>query len=208
MIRDATNADVPVMVQVHLSSFPSFFLTELGARFLRTMYSRMLLLPETIAVIAEGQDGEVVGFVVGATSQADFWRRLLVEHWLAFALAAVGPVLRRPRIALRVLRAVRRPAEAAEMGSCGLIASIAVLQSMQGMHVGATLVSAFLCAARRFGTSAVSLTTDADNNAYANAFFRKQAFTLRRQFRTPEGRCMNEYVIELDKPIPYEANTA
>jgi hypothetical protein len=52
------------MVEVHLQSFPHFFLTFLGSAFLAQLYSGIIADPSGIALVAE-KDGQIVGFVAG-----------------------------------------------------------------------------------------------------------------------------------------------
>lgn len=196
-LRQACAADVAAMTAVHMAGFPGFFLTFLGPQFLTVLYDRMIALPEAIAFVAAAPADQVVGFVVGTTSQRSLYRALLTDHWLAFGWAALGPVLRRPQIALRLLRALRRPTEAEQSVADCLLASIAVLPDQQGQHVGAALVRAFLQEAAARGAQAVSLTTDRVGNDTVNRFYVHMGFSLVRSFVTAEGRQMNEYVITL-----------
>ena len=54
------------------------------------------------------------------------------------------------------------------------------------------------------GVSSVSLTTDRDNNERTNDFYQKLGFELARTYVTPEGRAMNEYLIQLEAVTPEE----
>jgi ribosomal protein S18 acetylase RimI-like enzyme len=76
--------------------------------------------------------------------------------------------------------------------------SIAVLPETQGKGIGQALVRAFLDEAARRGLCQVDLTTDRDHNEATNCFYQNLGFTCERTFTTPEGRAMNEYVINLD----------
>lgn len=75
--------------------------------------------------------------------------------------------------------------------------SIAVSPQAQGGGVGRALVRAFIDEAARRGLKTVDLTTDKHDNAYANAFYLKQGFEVERDFTTPEGRAMYEYVYRI-----------
>jgi ribosomal protein S18 acetylase RimI-like enzyme len=207
MIRIAAQADVPAMVAVHLESFPGFFLTFLGKRFLAVLYDRVLISSEAIGFVAEDAFGSVVGFVAGVTLQTGFYRTLLARHWAPFAWASLGSVLRRPTVIPRLLRAFRRSADAQEAASDCLLMSIAVLPQMQSKQVGVELMFAFLSDAHQRGVHAVSLTTDKYGNDRVNSFYERIGFELFRSYETPEGRWMNEYVIDLStRLLPGEAN--
>jgi len=56
-------------------------------------------------------------------------------------------------------------------------------------------MKAFLAEARSMDAHCVYLTTDADGNDAANAFYRDTGFQHTRRFLQRKGRWMNEYVI-------------
>ena len=198
-LRQMTNNDIPVVVDVHRQGFTGFFLTFLGPTFLREFYTAALFDPSGINFVVERQDG-VIGFIVGTEQPAGFYRRLLRQRWWRFGVASIPSLLRRPAILPRLLRAFAAPSAATQIAKCGTLMSIAVLPNTQSSGVGKMLVQAFLQEATRRGLHQVDLTTDRDHNESANHFYRKLGFVCVRSFVTPEGRAMNEYVIDL--PVP------
>jgi ribosomal protein S18 acetylase RimI-like enzyme len=197
--RPMAGADVDAVVQVHLEGFPSFFLSQLGPRFLRQLYRGTVADGDGFGLVA--LDGSAVcGFVSGTAQPAGFYRRLLRRRWWRFALAAVGPVLRRPAIAPRLVRALTMPARVTHEPGRGTLMSIAVVPRKQGQGVGAALVRAFVAEAVRRGLRQIDLTTDRLDNEAANRFYRHLGFVCAGTSTTPEGRRMNEYVMDL--PVP------
>ena len=172
-----TLGDVPTVVKVHLEGFPGFFLTFLGDSFLRELYSAILVDQDGICFVASDENG-VVGFVAGTAQPAGFYRRLLQQRWWRFAFASVIPVLKRPTIVPRLLRAFSMPDQVTHQTRRGTLMSIAVLPGSQGMGGGRTLVLAFLDAAAKRGLHQVDLTTDRDNNAAANRFYQNMGCLL------------------------------
>jgi ribosomal protein S18 acetylase RimI-like enzyme len=75
--------------------------------------------------------------------------------------------------------------------------SVAVAPEAQGQRMGQVLVKAFLEEAVRRGLKHVDLTTDKNNNDSVNQFYQRMGFRVSRTFVTPEGREMNEYVIDV-----------
>lgn len=195
-IRPMQNSDVLAVVQVHQQSFTGFFLTFLGPAFLRELYSSTLNDPSGISYVVE-QENKIIGFVVGTEQPSGFYRRLLLQHWWKFAIASLLPLLRRPIILPRLLRAFYAPATATQISKRGTLMSIAVLPGRQGNGVGRILVGEFLKESMRRGLHQVDLTTDRDDNEAANRFYQKLGFVRTNFFITPEGRNMNEYVIDL-----------
>jgi ribosomal protein S18 acetylase RimI-like enzyme len=191
-VRPMAEADVPVVVEIHLRTFPGFFLSFLGPRFLTLLYRSIRTAPDGVALVAAR--GPVVGFAAGVTSQRAFFRRLVREQWWRFALAAAGAALRRPSTVPRLLRALRRPAESAEAAADAALLSIGVLPELEGSGIGSRLIESFVAEIGRRGAEALSLTTDRDDNDRVNRFYERHGFHVQRSYVTPEGRAILEYV--------------
>jgi GNAT superfamily N-acetyltransferase len=190
--------DVDGVVAIHLRAFPTFFLSILGSRFLRCLYSEIIADPSGIAWQCS-HNGQMVGLVAGTSEPTNFYRRLLTRRWWRFGLAAIAPILRRPSIIPRVLNAFRKPSESRRLSGHGELMSIAVCPEAQGKGIGRLLVGAFLSECRRRGLEGVSLTTDAAENGAVNGFYRRLGFSVSQSFATAQGRLMNEYQIRLNE---------
>jgi len=185
------------VVSIHICSFPGFFLTFLGPRFLHLLYSEIIAMPDSVALVAL-ENEQVVGFVAGVTHQSSFYGQLVRRRLFAFARASLGAALRHPSIVPRLFRALSYSCSSQEAVAQALLMSIAVAPDAAGKGIGQQLVKAFLDEVQTRGINSVSLTTDRDNNKRANGFYQKLGFELARTYVTPEGRAMNEYVIRLD----------
>lgn len=199
MIRSMNMDDVSQVVSVHLSSFPGFFLSFLGPRFLSLYYSGIVKAPEGISLVCLNTEGIPSGFVAGSTNPRGFYSRLLKRDWIKFGLASVGPIIKKPVAFKRIVRAFLHPAGNPPGNDVAGLFSIGVLPELQGTGAGKQLVLAFLNETRSRGCNRVFLTTDRDNNDTVNAFYEKLGFLVERQYDTPEGRRMNEYWIDLNK---------
>lgn len=197
MIREMELADVPQVARVHLASFPGFFLSFLGERFLALFYAGVCRSAHGIRFVAVDEQGRPGGFVVGSTDPGGFYSELLRRDWFRFGLASLTALLRKPAILFRLLRALRQPSSSRVERAGAALFSLGVDPRLQGRGSGKRLVGAFLDEARRRGCRTVSLTTDRVGNDPVNSFYRAMGFTVKQQFTTPEGRMMNEYWIEL-----------
>jgi GNAT superfamily N-acetyltransferase len=150
--------------------------------------------PSGIALIAD-EGGVVAGFVTGTVEPSGFYTRLLRRRWWRFALCCAVPLLRRPAIAPRLLRAFSVPGQNAHKQDRATLMSIAVTPECQGTGVGRALVKAFVLEALGRGRHCVDLTTDLENNRKVNNFYLRMGFVCERTFATPEGRAMKEYII-------------
>ncbi len=196
-IRKMEDSDVPQVVEIHLKSFPGFFLSFLGARFLTLFYKGVLADTQGIGLVACSEN-RMVGFVVGVVDQRGFYRNLIRRQWWKFGVAAMGAALRRPVIIPRLVRALKQPDYVGKSCAAACLMSIAVHPVVQGQGVGQMLIEAFSAEAKRRGVKAYCLTTDRDSNARVNRFYQGLGFRLGRTYVTPEGRAMNEYVISLE----------
>jgi ribosomal protein S18 acetylase RimI-like enzyme len=195
-IRPMRSRDVKDIVEIHLKSFPGFFLTFLGPRFLHEFYTGVLNDPAGFAFVYT-DNGRVIGFVAGASAPSNFYSRLLQQRWWRFAFTSFMPALRNPLIIPRLFRAFRKPQDVSKRADTGTLMSVAVAPDAQGHGVGRTLVDAFLKEAIHRKLKYVDLTTDRDNNNSVNQFYVSRGFRCSRVFVTSEGRVMNEYIIDL-----------
>jgi ribosomal protein S18 acetylase RimI-like enzyme len=197
LIKEMRREQIPGVVSVHLVSFEGFFLSFLGPAFLRELYTSLVEDPSGMCLVALEKD-QVVGFVAGTSRSSGVYSRLLRQRFLRFGLAAVPAILKRPAILPRLMRSITGPdGGSAPDPDRGTLMSIAVLPSCQGKGVGQELVRAFLKQASREGLREVDLTTDKHDNEAANSFYEQIGFRKVRDFTTPEGRVMNQYLIEV-----------
>lgn len=194
---------VDEVVSIHLRSFPGFFLTFLGPRFLHLLYSEIIAMSDSVALVAL-KDEQVVGFVAGVTHQSSFYGQLVRRRLFAFARSSLGAVIHRPSIIPRLFRALSYSRSSQEAVAQASLMSIAVSPDAAGKGIGQQLVRAFLNEMQANGINSVSLTTDRDNNERTNSFYQKLGFKLAREYVTQEGRAMNEYLIQLEVVTPEE----
>jgi ribosomal protein S18 acetylase RimI-like enzyme len=196
LVRQATPEDLPGIVNIHQKAFSKFFLTKLGGDFLRSYYDLVLHYRAGIMLVGQGPEA-LEGLVCGFVDPAEFYR-LMWRSRRNFMLPVLTALLRHPSLATKVLDGVHRiqtresewPA-----GSCEL-SSIAVTPEAGGNGLGKALMHAFLAQARAMDAHCVYLTTDADGNDAANAFYRDVGFQHTRRFLQRKDRWMNEYVIK------------
>lgn len=191
-------AHIQQVVQVHMQAFPEFFLTFLGPKFLGEFYNSFTYESTGIGFVAEDTEtGEVVGVVVGPLSPEGYFKRLLKRRWWAFCLASIIAILKRPIVVKRLFRALFYRGDAPSGSRRSLLSSVAVSPKVQRQGVGQELVKRWIQEVERSGYSGCYLTTDADDNDKINRFYQKLGWKIESTYRTPEGRVMNRYVLDL-----------
>lgn len=198
MIRKLRTEDIEAVVRIHLASFPGFFLSFLGPRFLELFYRSFLEDSTGIGFVALDGDGCVIGSVVGPLAPGGYFKRLMRRCWWAFSLASASALLRRPWIASRLLRALWYRGDAPEGDSVprALLSSISVAPEAQGRGVGQALVKAWLHEVRRRGGQGAFLTMDAEGNEAVTYFYQRSGWKLESSYTTAQRRRMNRYIYD------------
>ncbi|MEI2724757.1 MAG: GNAT family N-acetyltransferase [Verrucomicrobiota bacterium] len=194
------SANIDRVVAIHRESFPNFFLTSLGPRFLREFYASFPSDPTGMGFVACDAQGEVLGAVVGSLNPREYFKRLLQRRWWAFGLVSLAAILRQPSFTSRLLRAVFYRGEAPAGPVRALLSSVVVARQAQGQGVGRALVQRWLAAAQARGASGCFLTTDAQNNGDVNRFYLSLGWKLEANYTTRDGRKMNRYVNDFASP--------
>ena len=202
-VRPGRYDDARAVASIHTRAFPGFFLTELGPRFLNAYYRAVTSAPGGILLVAEDETA-IVGFVVGYTSERDFYRTLKRNPWRLFA--AIGfHAVRHPSVVRSIWRRYHDAVNHAGEQSCegAYLASLAVDPAASRSGTGGVLVREFCIASALLGKREVYLTTDTDANEQVNRFYERQGFSATSQFTTSAGRRMNEYRkrCERDEPL-------
>lgn len=163
------------IAELHVRAFASFFLTSLGARFLTRFYEVVLGSADGVGV-GRFVDGRLVAFAVGADRAAGFYRDLVRRHGPSLALAALGPLVRRPGAAVRLARSFGLQTPAGEEGDGPVLLSIARDPGPAGRGAGGAVLAAFEAEVARRGGASVALATDADGNDDVLAFYRHHGY--------------------------------
>lgn len=205
-LRLAKEADVEAMVTIHQRSFPGYFLTLLGTRFLTELYRGFVSDESGLCCVAT-RNATVVGFAAGTMEPAGCFKRFLKRQGLHFLLASLPALRRHPFVVGRkLLSAITYRGESPNLeGGGALLSSLAVAPSNEGRGQGAALVHYFCTIAQHQGAKYVYLTTDRDNNVKVNAFYVRQEFQLHSQFEKSGKRRMNCYVRDLSRSIKQPA---
>src|SRR4030066_1450121 len=122
-IRQMTKSDIERVVDIHLQVFKGFFLAFLGPRFLTILYSAIVDDPTGISLLAHDEQN-TYGFVVGTSEPSGFYRRLIKYKFWKFGIASLQPVVKKPKILPRLIRALLLPIHTDITDDCGLLMSI------------------------------------------------------------------------------------
>ena len=184
---------IPEVVDVHMASFSSFFLTFLGKNFLKYLYCGFVKHPGSGLFVAVNNRNQIVVFLAYSDDLSGFYKFLIKQYLVPFVWYGGCACLRRPKIFFRLLRAFRYPSDAKREESYVELSSIGVLPEISDSGIGKRLIQVLKQKTDWKKYEYIKLETDAEKNEKANQFYWKNGFVLNHSYETPEGRKMNEY---------------
>jgi ribosomal protein S18 acetylase RimI-like enzyme len=189
--RDANLGDLSAVTEVHMKAFPGFFLTTLGASFVRTMYQAFLLNSNGIFVVAE-VDARVCGFAVGALKSSNKDSKLAMRLLPQFVWAVIPAVLQNPfRVLTRIASQFFEQNGAHTLPSgAAVLRSIGILPELKGQGAASLLLLAFEQRAMQMGATSLALTTDVLDNERAIQFYCKHGYQIAQEFKQDKHRAM------------------
>lgn len=191
-LETASSDYIKSIAELHKRAFPTFFLTQLGVPFLRTLYTGYMEDKDSGIIVAE-EGGKLVGFIAYSNDYSRFYKGLIKNHLIKFAYCSVGAAIRHPSFIKRLLGAFKKSESVVKTERYVELASICVDPEIESKGVGSALID-YLKGIVDFNTyDYINLETDADGNDGVNRFYVKNGFKLERVFTTAEGRRMNEY---------------
>ena len=180
------------VVDIHIKTFKGFFLTFMGRRFLKLMYSCYTRFSKAGLIVAIEKD-DVLGFLAYSEDMSGLYRYMIKHGFFAFVWFAFLAFLRRPKTFFRLFAALKKPKDAEREEKYVELASIGVDPDKKRGGVGSALISALKAMVDFNEFSYIALETDAANNDAANAFYVKNGFTVAKTFVKNGDRPMNEY---------------
>jgi ribosomal protein S18 acetylase RimI-like enzyme len=195
VLRTGRDGDAAVAATLHAGQISEGFLTFLGPGFLRRLYRRIALTPDSFLLVME-DEGAPVGFLAGSTDVAALYRTFVWRDGIAAALPAGARLLRSWRQAMETLRH-----GTAGAGKGAELLAVAVDPAARGRGAGTLLVQGFLAEISRRGFDAAHVVVAADNKT-AVALYRRAGFETVERFELHAGvdSCLMQWTARPDGP--------
>lgn len=177
---------------LHIKAFPSFFLTQLGYSFLKTLY-KGYLEDELSGIIIAEDNGQLLGFLAYSKDYSSFFKKLVKHHLFEFALYSVKTAVLNPSTIKRILLAFNKSEDVKREEQYVELASICVDPSCESKGIGTALITYLKSIIDFDEYEYITLETDAESNDRANSFYLNNGFTLNRSYTVNNSRKMNEY---------------
>jgi ribosomal protein S18 acetylase RimI-like enzyme len=201
-VRPLESSDCEEVARIHKNAFIGFFLTELGAGFLKHYYTGIVELQQIGLVI--GEENKIGGFVVGIDNNSRFYKNLFRTFWPRFISSLAFEIIRRPSLLISITERLRvkfRDKNAEEPRSITLT-SIAVEPSGRISGAGRILLHSFLRVCKRRGYNVVVLETDAEKNEAVRSFYERNGFTDEGTYKAMNDRVMAQYRMDMSMYDP------
>lgn len=188
---------IKAIVDIHMETFPNFFLTFLGRGFLKHLYCGFMEHEQSDIIVCLDGSGEVLGFCAYSEDLSGFYKYLIKKRLIPFAWYAAGGFIRKPKIFFRLLRAFTYSDNSVKEEKYVELSSIGVAPAAKKRGVGSAMIQFLIQQIDREIFEYIKLETDRENNEGANSFYRRNGFVLYDTYETREGRKMNEYRFRL-----------
>lgn len=180
------------IAHLHQKAFPSFFLTQLGIPFLKTLYKGYLDDADSGIIIAE-ESGKIKGFIAYSNDYPRFYRGLIRHKIIQFAWCSFLAVIRHPSFAKRLLGAFGKSESVEKKERYVELASICTDPAAEGQGIGTALIDHLKSMIDFNKYAFINLETDAEDNEKAKCFYIKNGFRQECTYITAEGRKMIEF---------------
>ncbi|HKQ72886.1 MAG TPA: GNAT family N-acetyltransferase [Blastocatellia bacterium] len=194
-IRPARKADAPELARLMAEAISWGRLNELGRGFSTLMHLHLIDSRHAICYVAE-RDGEIVGYVAGATDTSKFYREFLWRRGLIAAIK-LAPKIFQSRHRQTIIRSLTYFPEAYPDDPPAEMLSFAVRPRMKQSGVGKAIFAAISAEFKARGVTAIKFGTTESSNETANAFYRRLGFELVRTAPFYENSQVNVYVYRI-----------
>ena len=104
IIRKVEVNENRALAKLHMQVMPDFFLASLGEGFLTTYYKVVLRHPETICLLAEDENKNILGFVLGREKAKGYLKRILKSSLFTFVIEGIKLLFIKPKSLIRLVR--------------------------------------------------------------------------------------------------------
>lgn len=162
------------IARLHVHGISKGFLSRMGETVLADLYAAIDANRLGFVFVAIDADGEVAGYVAGATSVGALYRSIVIRHGWRYIFQVARYALR-PRMLMGIIESVFYPAKTATRYPDAELLSIVVRDNARGTGVADELLEALKEELTARGCDRFKLTVGSGLDR-ANAFYRKHGF--------------------------------
>lgn len=200
IIRKVEVNENRALAKLHMQVMPDFFLASLGEGFLTTYYKVVLRHPETICLLAEDENKNILGFVLGREKAKGYLKRILKSSLFTFVIEGIKLLFIKPKSLIRLVRNLDKISKDSSMSDTQNYAEIGLIgvsPELKGQGIGHKLFEGFIGILKERNVANLSLTTDMDDNEQTITSYKAWGFTVMYEFKTYPDRRMLRLIKEI-----------
>lgn len=200
IIRKVEVNENRALAKLHMQVMPDFFLASLGEGFLTTYYKVVLRHPETICLLAEDENKNILGFVLGREKAKGYLKRILKSLLFTFVIEGIKLLFIKPKSLIRLVRnldKISKDSSISDTQNYAEIGLIGVSPELKGQGIGHKLFEGFIGILKERNVANLSLTTDMDDNEQTITSYKAWGFTVMYEFKTYPDRRMLRLIKEI-----------
>ena len=200
IIRKVEVNENRALAKLHMQVVPDFFLASLGEGFLTTYYKVVLRYPETICLLAEDENKNILGFVLGREKAKGYLKRILKSSLFTFVIEGIKLLFIKPKSLIRLVRnldKISKDSSISDTQNYAEIGLIGVSPELKGQGIGHKLFEGFIGILKERNVANLSLTTDMDDNEQTITSYKAWGFTVMYEFKTYPDRRMLRLIKEI-----------
>ena len=200
IIRKVEVNENRALAKLHMQVMPDFFLASLGEGFLTTYYKVVLRYPETICLLAEDENKNILGFVLGREKAKGYLKRILKSSLFTFVIEGIKLLFIKPKSLIRLVRnldKISKDSSISDTQNYAEIGLIGVSPELTGQGIGHKLFEGFIGILKERNVANLSLTTDMDDNEQTITSYKAWGFTVMYEFKTYPDRRMLRLIKEI-----------
>ncbi|MCE9137718.1 GNAT family N-acetyltransferase [Bacteroides thetaiotaomicron] len=200
IIRKVEVNENRALAKLHMQVMPDFFLASLGEGFLTTYYKVVLRYPETICLLAEDENKNILGFVLGREKAKGYLKRILKSSLFTFVIEGIKLLFIKPKSLIRLVRnldKISKDSSISDTQNYAEIGLIGVSPELKGQGIGHKLFEGFIGILKERNVANLSLTTDMDDNEQTITSYKAWGFTVMYEFKTYPDRRMLRLIKEI-----------
>ena len=196
-IQKATKNDIDAIVRVHEAAFPDFFLTQLGAAFLRLYYKSVMNHKDGVLLVCK-MDGVTIGLCAGTVLSAGFNTKLIKANMFEFGIESMKILFTKPQALIHLMKNMSKEnSTVGDDGNYAELLSIAVDPKVQRSGAGKAMLLELEKVIKEKGGEKLSLTTDYEENDKAVSFYKSLGYEPWYDFVTYPNRRMYRLIKQL-----------
>jgi RimJ/RimL family protein N-acetyltransferase len=197
-VRPFRSSDIGEVVDIHLRTLETDFITSLGRRFLeKALYPTILHPASTGFGFVQVREGRVVGFIVGMLDISTWYRTLIRTQTLECVRAGIRRALSGWKGFRDSVQTIHYLLAGPSVGRWGKLFYLAIDGPYQGHGLSLKLVRSFLNYCREHGVSQCRTRASAENLA-AHKLYTYVGFKEQRRLKM-HGRIHIVYSMDLDE---------